>query len=63
MKIVRAFNGRTRDRIELVRANSDSGFEALQMLIIAAIGVTIIGLAYVAINTKALEKIGIINGG
>ncbi|MCX4673644.1 hypothetical protein OG453_44620 [Streptomyces sp. NBC_01381] len=55
---------RARSHWELVRSRcTDAGYSVTEWVYITAGGVTVGGLIYAAIQTKALEKIGIINGG
>ncbi|MEU5108467.1 hypothetical protein AB0H07_40465 [Streptomyces sp. NPDC021354] len=44
------------------RQLSDLGYSVTEWVFITAAGATVAGLIYAAVQSKALEKIGIING-
>lgn len=44
------------------RLRGDAGYSVTEWVFITAAGATVAGLIYAAVQSKALEKIGIING-
>ncbi|MFJ2008019.1 hypothetical protein [Streptomyces chartreusis] len=52
-----------RARWELLKKNSDAGQSTTELAVMAAVLIVVAGLVVVAIRTKVMEKIGIINGG
>ncbi|MEU7205407.1 hypothetical protein [Streptomyces sp. NPDC045470] len=52
-----------RSRYELLKQNRDDGQSSTEMAVIVGALLVAAGLLVVAIKTKLMEKIGIINGG
>ncbi|MFJ5779259.1 hypothetical protein [Streptomyces sp. NPDC093094] len=52
-----------RARLEQLRHARDAGQSTTELAVMAAVLIVVAGLVVAAIRTKAMEKIGIINGG
>lgn len=52
-----------RARWELLKKHSEAGQSTTELAVMAAVLIVVAGLVVLAIRTKVVEKIGIINGG